>query len=136
MPAPGLLIAFYRWRGATAEPTRPVRFLVRHDTRVVPRAQLHNEYGVAIPLTGLTVRYTLKDSATGGVVKVGRATASLEDQAAYPGMCFYQVLAADVDTAGTFYEEWEVDYGGGSKETFPANATPQTVTIVGDQDNT
>jgi hypothetical protein len=134
MPAPGLLVSFYRWRGSTPEPRRPERILTRHDTRVVPRAQLYNEHGVALVLTGFTVRYTLKDRAS-GTVKVNRATVTLEDQTLYPGMCYYQVVAADMDTAGTYSEEWEVDYGSGSKETFPASATPQTVTVLGDLDN-
>ena len=134
MPASGLLVPFYRWRGAMPEPARPERILIRHDTRIVPRACFKNEYGVALPLTGLTVRYTLRNRAT-DVVKVNRATVTLEDQALYPGTCYYQIIVTDVDTAGTYSEEWEVDYGSGSKESFPASPTPQTVQILGDVDN-
>ena len=135
MPATGSLIAFYRDRGNVAEPRRPVRSLTRHSTKVVPRAKLYDEAGVAITLTGLTVRYTLKHLPT-GVLVANRVTASLENQTTNAGEAFYQLLPTHVANADTdFVEEWEVDHGGGLTETFPATGYRQHVVIVEDVDN-
>jgi len=112
----------------------PARVFKRHDTKVTPRVRLLNEAGQPIVLTGLTVRYSLR--ALGATtLKVDRQSTILTDQLVTPGEVFYQFVAADVDTAGLYEEEWEVDYGGGVTESFPVHGQ-QIVQIVADIDNT
>jgi hypothetical protein len=110
------------------------RIFHRHDTAVQARALLLDD--TRVPITGLagaTVRYTLKEFFSGGL-KINRATATIRDQSLYPGEVYYQFVAADVDTIGTYVEEWEITYADGLKETFPARV-PQYVQIVADYDN-
>ena len=99
----------------------PERIIKRHDTRVTPRVRFLDEQQQPIVLTGLTVRYTLRALGT-TTLKINRATATIPDQLVTPGEAFYQPVAADVDTAGLYEEEWEIDYGSGSKESFPVKA--------------
>jgi len=133
MAATGLLIAFYRDRGLVAEPRRPTRFIVRHSTKVLPRAKFYDEAGTAIDLTGKTVRYILRDLTTNTLI-VNRLTATNENQTTNIGEVYYQWLTAHVAAALDAIEEWEVDHGGGMTETFPVGL-PQRVRIVEDVDN-
>jgi hypothetical protein len=112
--------------------TLPPRIIKRHDTRVMPRARLLDEYDQPIDLTGATVTYTLQD-ALSGVNKVTRASAFIDDQTSNLGEVFYQFAPADVDTVGFYSEQWEVVYATGEKETFPTGQT-QTVRIEPDFD--
>lgn len=132
MAAPGNLILFYRDRGTIQEPKRPVRTLVRHDTHVAARAQFYDEAGVAIDLTGKTVRYALRHVETQTLI-VNRLAASLENQTTNTGEAYYTYLAAHVANAGDFVEEWIIEQAGGAQETFPVGV-PQVVRILGDQD--
>jgi hypothetical protein len=112
----------------------PARVMKRHDTKVTPRVRLLDDAGQPLVLTGLTVRYSLR--ALGATtLKVNRQTAIVTDQQVTPGEVFYQFVAADVDTAGIYEEEWEVDYGSGVTESFPVHGQ-QIVQIVADVDNT
>ena len=134
MAAAGLLILFYRHRGLVQEPRRPVRTIVRHDTFVTARAQFLDEAGVAMDLTGKTVRYVLRDIPTQTLI-VNRLAATLENQTTNLGQAYYTYLAAHVANAGDFLEEWVIEQAGGAQETFPVGL-PQLVRIVGDQDAT
>lgn len=134
MAAVGLLIPFYRYRGLTFEPRRPERWLTRHSLKVVPRAKFYDEAGEPITLTGMTVRYTLKDVATQTLI-VNRQTATLENQTTNPGEAYYPVTALQMANALDGVEEWEVDHGASGTETFPANGVAQVVRIVADVDN-
>lgn len=109
------------------------RIIKRHDTAVQPRAKLLDEDGTPLDLTGVTVHYTLRARLT-KQVKVLRGTAYVRDQVRYPGEVYYLFAAGDVDTAGLYDEEWEVDWGSGNKETFPLG-TRQRVRIEEDYDN-
>jgi hypothetical protein len=134
MAATGLLIDFYRWRGHVIEPQRPMRILTRHATKVVPRARFLDEQGVAIDLTGLTVRYTLRDMQTGTAI-VNRQDAALENQTTNTGQAYYALQAAHVAHSLDAWEQWEVDHGAGGTEAFPASTLGQWVKIVEDVDN-
>lgn len=116
------------------EPRRPVRTLTRHDTKVTARVKLHDEAGVAIDLTGKTLRYSLRDLASGTLV-VNRATAVLETQATNPGEAYYTYTAGQVAHALSGAEEWHLDHGSSVTETFPVGMYAQRVQIVADIDN-
>ncbi len=110
------------------------RLIKRNDTNNWARARLVDENEAPINLTGATVRYTLQHVRL-RTLKVNRATATLMDQTVYPGEVYYEWLTADIDTAGTYREEWEVTYSSGEKETFPVGED-QIVIIHGDLDAT
>ena len=112
----------------------PDRLLTRHDTHEGPRVLLLDATGTPINLTGCTVRYSLRHLRT-RVLKITRAATTLADQAISPGEVSYTLQAADVDTSGTYQEEWEVTYSGGTKETFPRGGEAQVVRILDDLDN-
>jgi hypothetical protein len=111
----------------------PDRLLKRHDTNLFARALLTDEHGAVLSLAGATVRYTLQHVRL-RTLKVNRALASLADQAVSPGEVYYEWLTADVDTSGTYREEWEVTYSTLEVETFPAGSE-QFVRILDDLDN-
>lgn len=109
------------------------RIIKRHDTAQQAQARLETDAGTPVALTGATVVYTLTNVAT-GEVKVLRAPGVVRNQLSFPGEVYYQWVAGDVDTAGTYAEEWEVTYPGGAKETFPVGQV-QYVVIEPDADN-
>jgi hypothetical protein len=108
------------------------RIIKRHDTAVQPRSQFKDENNAVIDLTGATVRYTLRNTDT-LALKINRAAAVIESPAT-GGIAHYQFVAGDVDTSGTYEEEWEVTYPSTAKESFPVDA-PQFVIIKDDVDN-
>lgn len=110
------------------------RILKRNDTNSWARMRLLDEHGAPINLTGATVRYTLQHIRL-RTLKVNRQTATLMDQTIYPGEVYYEWLTADIDTAGTYREEWEVTYSSGEKETFPVGED-QIVRVIDDLDAT
>lgn len=112
----------------------PDRILRRHDTHRYARALLMDENGSPIDLDGSTVAYTMKHQRT-RELKIDRASATLADQDVYPGEIYYAWDDADVDTAGTYIEEWEITYSDTTKETFPASGE-QRVLILPDEDDT
>lgn len=110
------------------------RIIHRHDTTVQPRVRLLDEDGDTLTdLATATVKYTMRNVAS-GALKINRASATVPNQTAYPGEVYYQFVAGDVDTAGTYVEEWEVTHADLTKETFPAGSV-QYVEIVADYDN-
>jgi hypothetical protein len=133
MAATGLLIPFSRYRGTILESMRPPRLLTRHDIKVVPRAKFLDEAGVAITLTGLTVRYTLCHMPT-IVFLVHRGVATQENQTTNPGEAYFPLTADHVAHNGIYREEWEIDYGAGVKESFPVSGLSQVVRILEDAD--
>lgn len=60
------------------------------------------------------VNFHMEDSSGSVVVS---ATACIVTAAS--GKVKYPWSASDTASAGTFFAEWEVDYGGGTPETFP-----------------
>jgi hypothetical protein len=90
-------------------------FVVRKGDRLPPIvATLKDSEGVAVNLTGATVVFHLRPTR-GGTVKVN-AAATVTSAAG--GVVTYEWAAADTDTAGTFYAEYEVNWGG-LKQSFP-----------------
>lgn len=72
-----------------------------------------------IVLTGASVVFNMKDRR--GQVKVNRQAATITDDGAASDTptIQYDWSAADTDTAGTYYAEFEVTYADASVETFP-----------------
>lgn len=91
-------------------------YIKRNDTSPAIAQQLLNGSGVAVDLTGASVRFHMSSSA--GVLIVD-AAATID--VAATGMVSYQWQAADTALSGTFSQEWEVTYAGGRIETFPNN---------------
>lgn len=89
--------------------------LKRNDTLPVLVATLTDAAGVAVDLTNATaVRFHLK--ALDGTVKVN-ALATITTPAS--GIVSYPWTAADTDTAGDYWAEFEATFADGTVETFP-----------------
>ncbi len=88
---------------------------------------LSDSSAVAWTLSGASVTFTMKHVST-NVVKVNKQTATIEDAAAH--IVKYDWQAADTDTAGYYYAEWEVTFPGGLVATFP-NTGHNLVEVVG-----
>ena len=80
----------------------------------------------AVVLTGLTVKFTLVNSA--GTVVVNEATTGVTVTDAATGKVSYDFQAADVITAGTFYG-WFSVYSGSEKDTYPAGGRKLVIEI-------
>ena len=89
-------------------------YIKRNDTSPAIRITCQDGDGVAVDLTGASVRFHLEDDA--GTVVVD-AAASIVTAAS--GIVQYAWGAADTSTAGYFYAEFEVTYADNTVETFP-----------------
>ena len=100
----------------------------RNDTGPVITATLKDAAGAAVNLTTATqVKFKMRAVAPGSLKVDGTATVTN----AAGGQVSYAWQAADTDTAGDYYAEWEVTFASGLIETFP-NAGYITITIVAD----
>lgn len=81
----------------------------------------------AVNLTGLTVKFTMVNSA--GTVIVNEATTGVTVTTAASGLVQYDFQAADVVTSGTFYG-WFTVYSGTEKDTYPAGGRKLTIEIA------
>lgn len=90
----------------------------QNDTSPAIRAALKDGNNSAIDLTDATVRFHMKDLS--GTVIVD-AEASVISPAT-SGIVQYDWSAADTDTAGSYYAEFEVTYANAKIETFPNNS--------------
>ena len=102
--------------------------LKAHDEKPSIQATLASG-GVAVNLTGATVKFILADKAT-GTVKVN-AAAVIADAAT--GVVRYDWLSTDTDTPASYQAEWQVTWGDGTKQTFPT-LTYITVDVLADLD--
>lgn len=85
------------------------------DTSPILEAALTTAAGVAIDLSGASVRFHMR--------RAGAQTALIDAAAtvvsASGGTVRYSWLSGDTDSAGAFVAEFEVLYSDGSIETFP-----------------
>lgn len=99
-------------------------FYIKQDnTSPALEAQLKDNDGNAVDLTGASVRFQMK--------KVGDDSPSVDASAkitdASNGIVAYDWSIGDTDTTGSYIAEFDVDYSGGtgdnftSDETFPNN---------------
>ena len=86
--------------------------------------------GVAVDLTGCTVKFVMAEK-TSGVVKITSAATVVT---AASGIVRYDWAAIDTDTPGSYQAEWEVTDAGGKKQTFPT-LTYHTIDILADLDD-
>ena len=113
--------------------TVPPKQLVKRsvgDTRTPLRVRL-TQSGVAVDLTGKTVAFKMVTSTGGEKVAENAANVSVLDAAT--GDVQYQLQAADVDTAGTFYGWWLVYDGDGKRDTFPADGRTYAIEFYDDE---
>ena len=85
------------------------------DTRPSIQATLTGADGSVAVLTGATARFKMRPVG-GGALKVDAAAVIVTPAS---GVVRYDWVAADTDTPGQFYAEWECDFGGGLVQTFP-----------------
>lgn len=89
-------------------------YIKQNDTSPSLLVTLQDGEGNAINLTSSTVRFHMVDLA--GSVKVDGSMSLVNPSI---GLARYNWLAADTDTPGTYYAEFEVTYSDLSIETFP-----------------
>ena len=95
-------------------------FVSRNDTAPAVVDTLQDYLGVAVNLTGATVRFHMTDRY--GATKVNAlATGPSGGALDTTGQVQYQWVAADTDTAGEYLAEWQVTFQNGKVETWPDN---------------
>lgn len=102
----------------------------RHSQRPYLRMSVQTSDGVAFDFTGAVgVTFVMYTKADEPEEKVSAAATFVGDPS--DGVIEYQWAAVDVDTAGEFLAEFDVDYGGGETMTLPENGNI-LVTIFAD----
>lgn len=92
-------------------------YIKQNDTSPALRATLKNGLGIAVDLTGCSVRFHMR--RVGDITaKVDAAGTIVDDN---NGIVEYYWIAGDTDTVGSFEAEFEVTYAGGETESFPNN---------------
>lgn len=90
-------------------------YIKQNDTSPSIRAALKDGDGVAIDLSGASVRFHMKG--------VGETTLKVDEAATVPnpsgGVVQYNWVSGDTDTVGSYRAEFEVTFAGGAVETFP-----------------
>lgn len=86
----------------------------QNDTSPALQASLQDYAGAAVSLVGASVRFHMK--GLDGSVVVDAPMVVVSD---IGGVVRYNWQAADTDTVGTYYAEFEIAYLDGSIETFP-----------------
>jgi hypothetical protein len=92
-------------------------FIKQNDTSPAFKATLKDGLDAAVDLTGASIRFHMRP--TGDTTAKVDATAVIED--ADNGVVYYNWVAADTDTIGSYEAEFEVTFTGGEIETFPNN---------------
>lgn len=87
----------------------------RGDTLPALECIIQAPTGTALSLAGATVKFLMK-ARTGGALKVDRAAVIVDPTA---GHVKHDWQAADTDTAGGYFGEFEVTWSGGGKQTYP-----------------
>lgn len=90
-------------------------YLKRNDSKRRFRDQLIYD-GSPLDLTGATVLFKLKNTASGSTALSASATI---DTSRGTGWVYYDLLAANTGTAGTYRQEWEVTTSSSQIITFP-----------------
>jgi hypothetical protein len=105
--------------------------LKAHDRLPSIQASLADPVGVAVDLSGCSVKFIMRTDA--GLSPKVNSTATVVD--ATSGVVRYDWISADTDTAGEYLGEWEVTFVGGKKQTFPTVGY-HSITVVPDLDGT
>lgn len=90
-------------------------FVKKDDRRPHAAATLKDALGVAVNVSGMTVKFIM--TPVGGTVPKVNAAAAIVDGP--NGKVEYAWLVGDTDTAGNYKGEFEVTDAAGKKMTFP-----------------
>lgn len=85
------------------------------DTGPTATATLQGSAGAA-DLTAATIQFIMRARDDAASVKVNGAATVVDENA---GTVYYDRTAADTDTPGRYYAEFEVTYSNGDQQTFP-----------------
>lgn len=99
----------------------------RNDTSPAIEMQLFSNAGSAVPISGATVRFHMKNAQTQEIVI--NAVATIVDATA--GIVKYAWSSLDTVASGRYLAEWEVTYSDSKIETFPNNGN-QVIVITDD----
>jgi hypothetical protein len=95
--------------------------LVTGDTSSIPIRL--KKGGLDVDLTTATAITMRWRSSTAGTLKVNRSLGLGVITSATTGQLSFEPISADVNTAGLFWAEIQVDYTGGASDTFPNAGT-------------
>lgn len=91
------------------------RYIKRNDTTNALQATLQDADGVAVNLTGATVKFKMRLASS----RVTKVDASATIVTAASGIVKYTWQTGDTDTAGNYEGEFEVTYTDNTIQTFP-----------------
>lgn len=91
-------------------------YIKQNDTSSDIQRDLKDAFGAPAPITGATVKFSMRVKPS-GTVKVNGAAGSVVDAAL--GRVKYDFSASDTDTADTYEAEFEVTYSNGDIQSFP-----------------
>ena len=100
------------------------------DTEVAIAATLKRPDGTVVDLTGLTLKFKMLDSEGSTKVALTDDYVTVTDEDA--GQVQYSPVAADVDTAGTYYAYFVTVDGTANLDTFPAEKGEFRIDIKAD----
>jgi hypothetical protein len=105
---------------------------LRHvgDTEVALAATLVRPDGTVVDLTGLTVKFTMVDSAGADVIAETDTGVTVTD--ADSGEVQFTFSAAQVTTGATYYGYFVVIDGTGNRDTFPVRQRDLRISIQAD----
>jgi hypothetical protein len=92
----------------------PDFYVKQGDTRSPYVRTLEDGDGNPVNISGATVAYRMQP--LGGIQTISGPATILN---APQGQVSYSWQAADTDTAGIYFAEWEVTFSGGAVQTFP-----------------
>lgn len=94
------------------------------DTLPVLSITCEDDTGAAVDLTGCAAQFHMLAAfgQPAGVLKVNAAAVIDPDQVTNKGKVSYNWVAADTNTAGTYFGEFQITFPGGGIETWPDDA--------------
>lgn len=105
-------------------------WIKRGDRKDSVEATLKDATGATVDLTGATVTFNMRAPGAASP-KVSASAVNLDTGTATRGKVRYDWAAADTDTAGLYYAEFEVTFADGKRASFPSH-THLVVEVVED----
>ena len=96
------------------------RYVKKGDIGIPFEATLTDSDGAAVNLTGASVDFVMRLASPAGTTPKVNADAVVVGTPTN-GQVSYTTQAADLNTVGTYFVEWEVTFGGGGVQRYPGD---------------
>lgn len=90
-------------------------YMVQNDTNPPVEFTIQNDDGTPYDLTGCTVRFKIKNNATGLVTNTSHQVVLIDDEP--QGICHYNFALGDVPNAGSYTCDLEITDAGSRVQT-------------------